>query len=305
MAMNYTSLTAAKGTSGAIATWVNYTKLDIPVIVDEAQSLIYSEGRLRTREMLTDIPFTMPQWSSYFALPSTFLEPVGDIATTSFNNKIKHKDAGYINACRNYDETSGTLGTNPFTTTANSNTVSVFLEDHGFTQDSPFYVAGAVAFNGVTINGTFPINGITDANDFTIDITSLGTTPTASGAGGGSAVTYICDQLTYGTPYFYGIWSDASGNGYLKFDQAFFQTTLCRLQYYQSLPLLSSTNQTNFLTNRYPKLMRTACMAAAAEFMKDDTEYQKWLARLQSAVESISVENDMQYRGMDLSPEIP
>jgi len=300
MAMTYTSLTAAKGTSGAIATWVNYTKLDIPVIVDEAQSLLYGEGRLRCREMMTDTVFTMPVGTAYQPLPSGFLEAIGPIEVTSFNTRIRHKDSAYVERNRNYTETSGTLGTDPFTTSAGSNTVSVALPNHGFSQDSAFYVTGATAFNGVTLNGTFPINGITDANDFTIDISSLGTTPNTSGSGGGSAVNYICDSLTQGTPIFFGIWDEQ-----IKFDQAFFQTSLCRLQYYHSLPLLSATNQSNFLTKRYPKLIRHACMAAAAEFMKDDTEYQKWLTRLQQAIEAVSMENDMQYRGLELDPEIP
>jgi len=298
MAMTYNTLTAAKGATGAIATWVNYSKLDIGTIVDEAQTLLYGEGRLRCREMQTDMVFTMPVNSSYQPLPTGFLDPIGKISTASFNNRIDHKDANYVQTARNYQETTGTLGANPFTTTANSNTVSVALAAHGFSQDSIFNITGATAFNGVTLNGTFPINAITDANDFTIDITSLGTTPTGSGSGGGSAVNYICDNLTPGSPYWYAIYNER-----INFDQAFFQTTVCRLQYYQSLPLLSSTNTTNFLTNRYPKLLRIACMASAAEFMKDDTEYQKLITRLQSAVEAVSMENDMQHRGMDLSPD--
>ncbi len=66
----------------------------------------------------------------------------------------------------------------------------------------------------------------------------------------------------------------------IHFDQAVFQTSLMQLQYYQSLPLLSASNQTNFLTNRYPNLMRVACLCAAADFMKDSEEYQKQFSRL-------------------------
>ena len=40
MAMSYASLTAAKGTAGAIATLVSYTLLDTPTIADEAQTLL-------------------------------------------------------------------------------------------------------------------------------------------------------------------------------------------------------------------------------------------------------------------------
>jgi hypothetical protein len=300
MAMTWTSLTAAKGVSGSIANFVNYTLLDINPIVDEAQTLLYGEGNLRCREMQTDWVFTMPQYSSYIALPTGFLDPIGDIRVSSFNSTIEHREENLIQSTRPYQETFGTLGANPFTTTSGSNTVSVYLENHGFTQDSTFFVTGAAAFNGVTINGTFPINAITDANDFTIDITILGTTPSGSGAGGGSAVDYTCDALTYGTPRFFGIWNER-----INFEQAFNQQSLCRQQYYQSLPLLSSTNQTNFLTNRYPNLMRVACEAAAADFMKDDTEYQKHLTRLQAMVERIAVQDDMKYRGMMLYTDNP
>lgn len=301
--MTYNSLTASKGSSGAISTWTNYSKLDVPVIVDEAQSILYGEGRLRTREMTADGVFTMPQYGSYIALSSisaNFLEPIGKIRVPSFNSYIDHKDSASVEGCRTYTENNGTLGANPFTTTSGSSTVSVNLPSHNLTQDSVFYTTGATAFNGVTIAGTFPVNGITDTNNFTIDITSLGTTPSGTGPGGGSAATYTADSLNFGSPVYFGIWNER-----INFDQSFFQQSLCRIQFYQSLPLLSSTNQTNFLTNRYPKLLRIACMAAAAEFMKDDTEYQKWITRLQSAVEAVSVENDMQYRGMDLAPDIP
>ena len=298
--MSYNSLTAAKGTSGSIATWTNYTLLDTPVVVDEAQSLLWSEARMRVREMKKTYDFTLALNQAYLPLPANFLDPIGDIQMSTFNSRVKHKDAGWVKNNRNYTETSGDLGTNPFTTTAASNTVSVSLPNHGFAQDSVFYTLGATAFNGVTIVGTFPINAITDANNFTIDISVLGTTPSGSGSGGGAAVTYICDSMVPGTPLYFGIWDER-----IHFDQAAFQVTLCRLQFYQRPTLLSSTNNTNFLTDRYPKLLRIACLAAAAEFMKDDTEYQKYLTRLSSAVEAISNENDMHERGMELDPYIP
>lgn len=300
MAMTYNTLVAAKGNSGAIATWVNYTQLDIPVIVDESQALLYGEGRFRAREMETELVFTMPVNGGYVALPARFLDPIGDLAVATYNSRIKHKDPGYVKDNRTYNETTGTLGANPFTTTNGSNTVSVALANHGFAQDSIFYTTGATAFNGVTISGTFPISAITDANDFTIDISTLGTTPNAAGAGGGSAATYVCDSLVVGNPYWWGIWDER-----IHFDQAFSQLSVCRLNYYQSLPLLSASNPTNFLTNRYPNLMRVACMAAAADFMKDTEEYGKQFGRLTQMIEKIAVENDMQNRGMILDPFIP
>lgn len=298
--MTYNTLSAAKGTPGAIATWVNYSRLDTPTIIDEAQSLLYGEARLRTREMMTDMVFTMVPGSASLALPARFLDPIGRIRVTTFNNYIRHKDSGYIEGARNYTETNGSLGANPFTTTNGSNSVNVTLTAHNFNANSPFYTTGATAFNNVTIAGTFPITAIVDANNFTIDISILNATPNASGSGGGSAATYICDSLTPGTPLFFGIWNEQ-----LKFDQAFFQTSLCRLQYFQSLPLLTANNGTNFLTNRYPQLMRVACMAQAADFMKDTEEYNKQFGRLQTMIEKISNENDMSLRGLELEADTP
>jgi hypothetical protein len=299
MAMTYTSLSAAKGTSGALATHVDYTKLDVPVIIDEAQALLY--GTLRTREMRTDTAFTIPVGGSFQPLPARFLDPIGRIHMTSVNLSIRQKDENFLQVrTRNYTELSGTLGTNPFTTTSGSNIVVVNLPGHGFSQDSLINTSGATLFNGVTINGTFPISSVIDTNNFNIDITSLGTTPSGSSAGGGSVVAYICDNLIQGMAVWFGIWNEN-----IYFDVGFSQTTLCKMQYYQSLPLLSSTNQTNFLTNRYPHLLRTACMAAAADYMKDDIEYQKGVMRLQALVQQVNIENDMSLRGMELAPEIP
>ena len=305
MAMSYTSLTAAKGTPYALATWVDYTKLDTFAIVDEAQTLLFST--LRTREMLSDLMFTMPLGGTYLPLPvpywqstTNFLEAIGRIMQTSINMPISHKDSNTVERNRTYNESNGTLGANPFTTTSGSNTVSVALPNHGFAQDSIFYTAGATAFNGVTIAGTFRVTGITDANDFTIDITALGTTPSASGSGGGSAVTYTCDSMIQGMPIIFGIWNET-----IYFDMAFSQLTICKMQYYASPQLLSASNQTNFLTNRYPQLLRIACMASAANYMKDNEEYQKLSGLLMGMVQQVNAENDMSWRGMELLTDTP
>lgn len=298
MAMNYTSLIAAKGTTGSIANWVSYTLLDITTIVDEAQALIYS--LLRTREMLASYTFSMAVNAAQVALPARFLDPVGRIYLTSFNVPVRHKDSSFIEQARNYTETSGTLGASPFTTTSGSDSVSVALTSHGFTQGSVFNTAGATVFNGTTLNGTFPVTSITNANAFVIDTAVLGTTPTGSGSGGGSAVTYTCDQLVAGIPNWWGIFDEK-----INFDVAFTQVSLCKLQYYKSLPLLSATNLTNFLTDRYPQLMRTACVTAAADFMKDDAEYAKGMKRLEALTQRISIENDGYLRGLEIESDTP
>src|ERR1700720_4192005 len=114
MAMSYSSLSGAKGSSGSVANWVDYTRLDVPVIIDEAQTLLYT--LLRTREMRTDFTFTLTLGQSFFPLPARFLDPIGRIYATSFNRPIEHKDQSFVQQNRNYAETSGTLPTSPFTT---------------------------------------------------------------------------------------------------------------------------------------------------------------------------------------------
>jgi hypothetical protein len=296
MAMTYTSLTAAKGITGSVANWVNYTKLDIPVIVDEAQAMIYTY--MRTREMTSQFQFNVPIYGSVASLPANFLDHIGRIMVPSINMDIAHKDAGFVMRTRNFTETSGVLGTNPFTTTNGSTQFSVNLPGHGFNQESSFNISGATFANGINFNGTFLIVSITDANDFVCD--TLTQTATGSGADGGSTAAYLCDNLQQTFPQFFAIWDEA-----IHFEGAFTQGYNAQLLYFRSLPLLSATNQSNFLTNRYPHLMRTACQAAAADFMKDDIEYQKCSTRLQAIIQTVMVDNDGQYRGLEIDAETP
>lgn len=300
MAMNYTSLTASKGISGSIANWVSYTKLDIPVIVDEAQALIYEY--LRAREMRTQAVLLFANGTSEVALPARFLDPIGRIKGVDFNLDIRHKDENYITRARTYSGFTGSLGTDPFTTTSGLTTVSVNLTGHGFNQGSTFEVIGASTFNGVTLSpGSYPIVSITDPNNFVIDTVTQ--TASGSGAGGGASVTYTCNNLIAAVAESFAVWDEK-----LKLNCAMNQDITGVMNYFQSLPLLSASNQTNFLTNRYPQLIRIACQAAAASFMKDDTEYQKTTqgaTGLMAHIQRIQIENDGFYRGLELDPEIP
>lgn len=249
--------------------------------------------------MISQYQFNVPLFGSMAALPPNFLDPIGRIMAPTINVDLAHKDAGFVMRTRNFTETTGSLGTNPFTTTVGSTQFSVNLTNHGFNQESVFDVSGATFANGINFNtGTFLIASITDANNFVCD--SLTQTATASGADGGSAATYLCDNLQQVFPYYFAIWDEA-----LHFEGAFTQACNAQMLYYKSLPLLSASNQSNFLTNRYPQLVRTACQMSAADFMKDDIEYQKCDTRLQRIIQTIMAENDGQYRGMELDTETP
>lgn len=296
MSMNYTSLIAGKTTAGSIAKWVNYTLLDVETTVDEAQALIYMA--LRCREQRTATQFTMTQGMSYIAVPSNFLDPIGRIQQISIGSPIRHKDQGYLEANRCFTDQSGTLGTDPFSVTSGSTSATVTLAAHGFSQGSAFYTTGASAAGGVTITGTFEITSVA-TNTFTIDISSVGT-PSSTTSGGGASVIYTCSNLVQGHPEYFAIWDER-----IYFDTAFDQQTTCRMHFYRSLPLLSATNLTNFLTTRYPHVMREACMAAAADYQKDSTEYAKHMQALAAKIGRAQQENDMSMRGMEVDSYTP
>lgn len=297
MSMSYSSLIAPKGSVGSIMNWISYTKLDVTTVVDEAQALLYL--MLRVREMRTQGVFLLQTGFSEVALPARFLDPIGRLEGVDFNLRIAHKDETFVQRARTYTNSTGSLGVNPFTTATGLTTVTTNLPGHGFSQGGTFAVYGATPVNGITLSPlSFPIVSITDPSNFVIDTVSQ--VASASGAGGGASVTYTANTLTQGVVQFFAIWDEK-----LKFDFAMNQDVTLIQNYFQSLPLLSSTNQSNFITNRYPNAMRTACQAAAADFMKDDQEYQKSVTRLEALVQRINIENDGFLRGLELDTENP
>jgi hypothetical protein len=89
------------------------------------------------------------------------------------------------------------LDANPFTTTSASATVSVRHVLHGFATSQSVTFAGATTFNGVTISGAYTVT-VVDGDNYTITASGAAS---ASGAGGGSAVTAaytINPHLIYG-----------------------------------------------------------------------------------------------------------
>lgn len=296
MVMTYTSLVAPKGTTGSIANWVNYTKLDLPAVLDEAQSLIYEV--LRVREMKTEWTFGVIAGQSAVALPSRFLDPVGEMFDLTNQTRYSHLIEGQISERRVYEAVTGTLGTDPFTTTLDSSQVSVVDTAHDLTQDSAITIAGATAVGGLTLNGTFPIVSITDANTYVIDTGD--TLATSAATGGGAGATYTANRLIDGSPASWGVWNEQ-----IKFDTAFDAPAAMKQLYYRQPALLSSSNLSNFLTVRYPKLIRVATNAAAADFMKDDAEHTKHSTALVNLIQITAATDDMIYRGASFGTETP
>lgn len=75
------------------------------------------------------------------------------------------------------------------------------------------------------------------------------------------------------------------------------------LAYFQQPEALSGTNTTNWLTTYYPRLVRLACMAGAAEFMKDvgqgnyDRTY--WEGLAEQEIQVVQAESDLQERSIE------
>ncbi len=295
MAMSYTTLISPKTTSGSIASWVNYSKLDVETILDEAQSLIFQT--LRVHQMKTEWVFGMAVGQANHDLPERFLDPIGRLFNVTDGIAYRHQIETDIQEYRSYEPMSGSFATDPFTTAAGSSLVTVEEVAHGLTQDSTLTIAGSATVGGLTLNGTFPIVSITDDDHFVID-----TDADAASAvtGGGAAATYTANRLVDGSPSSWSVWNEQ-----FKFDVALIEAAQFKMLYYRAPKLLSASNETNWLTNRYPLLIRKACQVQAADFMKDDAEYTKHLSALGTLIQTVSAENDMIYRGAEFGTETP
>lgn len=298
--MSYTTLVGPKGSAGSIANWVSYTKLDIATIVDEAQSLLFQ--MLRVREMRTTWTFALDIGQSSVALPSRFLDPIGKLFDTTNSGDISHRIESEVLARRAYSPVSGSFDIpNPFATQIPpSQAVFVFLTGQPFTQGSTVTIINATGpVDGVTFNGTFPVvEGLPGAAAFRYGIDNIATV--GGVFGGGSAATYTGNVLNSGYPSCWAIFGER-----VNFDLAFDTATTFRMLYYRSPLPLSDTNPTNWLTTRYPILMRKACQAAAADFMKDDVEYKKCVEGLAALIQSTAAVDDLSYRGAEFGTDTP
>lgn len=100
--------------------------------------------------------------------------------------------------------------------------------------------------------------------------------------------TYTSDVLDTGTPMEVAIFDEAfqfacKAEAQRKYD----------LVYYKTPTVLSASNLTNFLTSRYPHILRIGCLAGAASYMKDDAEETKQLAKLTGLCDAANAESDL------------
>src|SRR5882724_2225638 len=80
-----------------------------------------------------------------------------------------------------------TLGNNPFTTTNGSPIVTVAHTAHGLNPGDTIIFTGSTAVGGITPNGTFVVQLVNNANQYTFNFTS---NATSGATGGGAAVVF-------------------------------------------------------------------------------------------------------------------
>jgi hypothetical protein len=98
--------------------------------------------------------------------------------------------------------------------------------------------------------------------------------------------------LAGGTPANYAIFDEA-----LQFETQYDAAASLRLVYFKRWTPLAVSN-TNFLTDRYPHLLRTACLAQAHAFRNNDTRAQLELTKLAGLIAKTNAESDLSYRGL-------
>lgn len=69
------------------------------------------------------------------------------------------------------------------------------------------------------------------------------------------------------------------------------------LLYYRVPPLLSALNATNFLTDRFPTLLRRACLAFAYEHRKRMADFNTEILLVEAAIDRANATGDMARRG--------
>ena len=85
----------------------------------------------------------------------------------------------------------------------------------------------------------------------------------------------------------------------LQFDYRADAAYTARMLYYKRPAALSVSNTSNWLTVRYPRLVRIACMKAAAEFMKNMDMKNSYEAEMERMFLQIDQETDLSMTGAD------
>ena len=115
----------------------------------------------------------------------------------------------------------------------------------------------------------------------------------------GDARAYQNGALASGTPRNVAIFSEA-----LQFDVAYDAAATLKLLGFRAPTLLSLVSPTNFLTTRYPHILRAACLARAYSYRNNDERAAAELQNLAAFIAKTNIESDLTYRGLAATSEV-
>lgn len=290
MAMSYTSLIADKNTSGSIKRWINWAVVDVEAVVEEAQALIYQIMRVREMRDETDLP--MLEGDAEVALPSNFLDPIYLYAVDALGNKFRvdHHTEEENSRRRVTQSISETV-----TITIASPAV-VSLAAHGLKEGDPvrFETTGTLPTGITTGTIYYVISAGLAADSFRISATRGGTAVNTSVSQAG-VHTLKATTLVEDVPDSWAIVGEK-----IKFSRKWAFPVTIKLIFFKKPDLLSESNTTNFLTNRYPHILRTACLAAAWDFKGDEAESERQKGKLGELILNAAGMDELAFRGVDL-----
>lgn len=93
-------------------------------------------------------------------------------------------------------------------------------------------------------------------------------------------------------------WADIEQT--MHFDVRADQAYTAKLVYFKEPEALSASVETNFLTDRYPTLLRRVCLMFASEARKEYDLMDRSEIKALELIEQIKAESDLSYRGMEL-----
>lgn len=269
--MNFNDLLGPKSKPGSIQNFVRHKQAPAEVIIEEAQTYIYS--LLRIREMRASAFLSVPIHGFTLALPTGFLEPISMRDREGWEVIPRL----YVEAQRLFELRS----TDPDIVTTLSGAVTAAATTLGVASAAEFPASGA--FSIVIEGETLLVTAGAGTTTWTVTRGYSGTAAAAHATG-----ALVDGGLDSGTPMQVAVFDEL-----FQFDCKADAARYFDLVYVKRPTLLSSTNKTNFLTDRYPHLLRAALNFRAAAHMKDAEERDANEKELIGLIEAVNAESDL------------
>lgn len=106
--------------------------------------------------------------------------------------------------------------------------------------------------------------------------------------------SWTAGVLDSGDPAYYAIFDEV-----INFDCKVTTAFSARMLFYRQPDALSTSNETNWLTRRYPHVLRMACLAAAARFSHDDELFNREQRLCFAEIDEINKMDELSRRGQD------